>query len=72
MDPLLIRAHLLNEGDKIKKLGAVYVVVQVDETGIYYKSENIADKSVREKETQRFGTASQEIIELVERSNFSK
>lgn len=75
MDPVIIRAYQLKLNDKFKKVGFVYKVVTVDETGIYYvnASDVKADKQNVSKEySQRFGTASHEMIELIERSNYNE
>lgn len=69
MDAIIIRAYELKLKDIFKKLSTVYVVNQVDDTGIYYAA--ISNKNgTSDKYAGHFGTASHEKIELLERSNF--
>lgn len=71
MEPVIIRVHQLKVSDKFKKVGTVYLVITKDNTGIYYMA--VSNPTVKSKEyLQHFGLSSQEMVELIERSNFEE
>lgn len=70
MEPIIIRAYQLKARDIFKKVGMVYIVISKDETGVYYMA--ATNQNIKSKEyTQHFGSASHEMIELIERSDFN-